>query len=51
MGTPLDWSAARILLTVAVGLACRSTAHAPATCGADIEVPLKKAYPPPMIDE
>src|SRR5262245_249978 len=38
-------------LTLAVGYCCFITAHAPATCGVAIEVPLKFANPPPGMEE
>ncbi len=38
-------------MTEAEGVCCLSSAHAPATCGAAMEVPLKKANPPPGTDE
>src|ERR1700704_4740824 len=44
IGTPVCWSAARMVLTEAPGTACFRTAHAPVTCGAAKEVPLKVAY-------
>src|ERR1043166_2676593 len=45
-GSPVFCNAASISDTVAVGLADFSTAHAPATCGVAIEVPLNGVYPP-----
>ena len=40
MARPLAWSAARTSSTPAPGLALRTTAQAPVTWGADMEVPL-----------
>jgi hypothetical protein len=40
-----------ISVTLAVGNFCLSTAQAPATCGAAIEVPEKIAKPPPGTDD
>ena len=39
-GSPVSCSASRIMLTLAVGAACLRMPHAPATCGAAIDVPL-----------
>src|SRR5881397_4373229 len=49
--TPVPLRAWRISSTLAVGLACLSTAQVPATCGAAIDVPLAIANPPPAKDE
>ena len=46
-GVAVFCSLLRISLTLAPGSSCFSTAQAPATCGAAIEVPLKVAVPPP----
>ena len=37
--------------TVAAGNFCLMTAHAPATCGVAIDVPLAPTKPPPGVDE
>ena len=42
-GVPVLCKADRMLGTEAVGFCCLSSAHAPATCGAAMEVPLKAA--------
>ena len=47
MLAPVDDRADRIVLTEAAGTLCRSRAHAPATWGAAIDVPLLVASPPP----
>ena len=39
IGVPVDCSALRSVLTLAVGATCLSTAKAPATCGVACEVP------------
>src|SRR3954468_11545525 len=49
--SPVERNAARIALTLAPGSACRMIAHAPATCGAALDVPLSSWYPPPGTDE
>jgi hypothetical protein len=41
----------RRLLTEAEGVFCLRSAHAPATCGAAMEVPSKTANPPPGTEE
>ena len=51
IGRPVDVSAVNTSVTLAVGLRLLSTAHAPATCGAAIEVPLNVAYLLPGTDE
>src|SRR5919199_817851 len=51
IGLPVDWSADRTVLTDAEGETSLRSAHAPATCGVAIEVPLKTAKPPPGTDE
>ena len=43
-GTPVLCSVARIRSTVATGDCCLSTAQAPATCGAAIDVPAIITY-------
>jgi hypothetical protein len=48
---PLERSAASTSLTAAPGTACFIRAHAPATCGAAIEVPCLLAYWLPVIDD
>ena len=48
---PVDWSTARPSVTVIVGFLLLSTAQAPATCGAAIEVPANAAYAPLGTDE
>ena len=45
-GTALFCKIARTCCGETRGLACRSNATAPATCGEAIEVPLRMAYPP-----
>ena len=45
IGSPPFCNAASTSATEAVGLADLSTAHAPATCGVAIEVPLAAPYP------
>jgi hypothetical protein len=50
-GVPVLCREERRLLTEAVGLFCLRSAHAPATCGVAIEVPLKIANPPPGTEE
>src|SRR5215467_9195634 len=44
IGSPFCWSACRIVLILAPGTAWRMIAHAPATCGAAIDVPLSAMY-------
>src|SRR4051794_29345918 len=51
IGTPVDWSAVRILETLAPGADWRRIAKAPVTCGAAIEVPLNTAVPPPGTED
>src|SRR5215831_18938042 len=51
IGNPVCCKAFSPVLTVMEGTACLSRANAPATCGADIDVPLSSAYPPPGTDE
>ena len=51
MGRPERLSAASSMSTVASGDADRSTAKAPATWGAAMEVPLMLENPPPGIEE
>src|SRR5688572_13952707 len=48
IGVPVVFSVCSSAETVADGTACRSTAHAPATCGEAIDVPLTASYPPPV---
>src|SRR4051794_8603444 len=48
---PVLWSAVRTSGTVAAGLVCFMIAHAPATCGVAIDVPLKTAKPLPGTEE
>ena len=50
-GRPVVANSVRMSSTVAAGLACFRTAHAPATCGVAIEVPLKVVNAPPGVDE
>ena len=45
MLTPVVRKALRMVLTEAVGWHCFKIAHAPATCGDDIEVPSSAAKP------
>src|SRR5258706_8640637 len=51
IGSPVNCSASRIVVTLASGAACFSSPQTPATCGAAIDVPLSGSYPPPGIDE
>src|SRR5262249_62179999 len=51
MGLPVARIAAKTSDTLAVGFNCLKIAHAPATCGVAIEVPLKAAKPPPGTEE
>src|SRR5690349_11547554 len=51
IGRPVERSAASTELTLAAGAACLMIAHAPATCGAAIEVPLNSLNPVPGTDE
>src|SRR2546427_201256 len=51
IGRPVLCRAERIWSTVPVGAACLRIAHAPATWGAAIDVPLATANPPPTVDE
>src|SRR5205085_2496478 len=44
IGSPVWRSAPRTVVTLAPGTACLMTAHAPATCGAAIDVPLSAWY-------
>src|SRR5688500_16342586 len=46
IGAPVSRSAVRISVTLAHGLRCFSSVHAPVTCGAAIEVPLNDENPP-----
>jgi hypothetical protein len=48
---PVLCRAERRLATEAEEFWCLRSAHAPATCGAAMEVPLKKANPPPGTEE
>ena len=50
-GSPVLRSAFRMVVTLAVGTACRISAHTPATCGAAIDVPLATSKPPPGTEE
>jgi hypothetical protein len=49
--TPVDVRAERISLTPAAGIFDFINAHAPATCGAAIDVPFQVWYPPPGTDD
>ena len=51
IGSPVLVRAWRIASTLAVGAACFRMAHAPATCGAAIDVPLATAKFSPGYDE
>ena len=51
IGTPVDRRDARIVVTLALGAAPWRIAHAPATWGAAIEVPLNSVKPPPGTDD
>ena len=51
IGTPVVCNALSISVTVALGFADLSTAHAPATCGVAIDVPLAKTYWLPGYEE
>src|SRR5438034_11752194 len=50
-GVPVDVSALRISVTLASGLRCFITAHAPATCGVAMEVPALVPKRPPGTEE
>src|SRR5712692_4356192 len=50
-GSPVFRSAVNTVPTLAPGTACLITPHAPATCGAAIDVPLSAWYDPPGTDE
>src|SRR5829696_6520044 len=51
IGRPVARNADRTDATLAPGAACRTIAHAPATCGAAIDVPLSSPKPPPGSDD
>src|SRR4029450_193111 len=51
VGFPGSVREARTSFTVASGFAWRRTAHAPATCGVAMDVPLKLAKPPPGTED
>ena len=51
ISTPVLVNAASTSLTEAAGFFDLSTAQAPAVCGAAIDVPLKKAYRSPGMEE
>ncbi len=51
IGTPVSSKVVKISVTLAPGLPCFRTAHAPATCGADIDVPCKVAKSLPGTEE
>jgi hypothetical protein len=50
-GVPVLCRDERRLLTEAEGVFCLRSAHAPATCGVAMEVPLNTANPPPGTEE
>ena len=50
-GSPVFCREERRLATEAEGVCCLSSAHAPATCGVAMEVPLKTANPSPGTEE
>src|SRR5262245_22168066 len=51
IGRPVCCNVVRTWLTVAPGVACCRIAHAPATCGAAMEVPSSTSKPPPGTEE
>src|SRR6266849_1695654 len=51
IGRPVFRSAPSTVLTLAPGTACLITPHAPATCGAAMDVPLSASYNPPGTDD
>ena len=51
IGWPVLINAFSTSFTDAVGFCCLSTAHAPATCGAAIDVPSRVENVPPGIDD
>ncbi len=51
IGNPVRWRTARMSPTLAFGAACFRIAHAPATCGAAIDVPAKSANAFPGTEE